>query len=241
MLCNKLRSAALALALSIASMAGITASLPATAHASAAPLVYRAGYSVQGSWLCYGWSNGTYHCTQHWYRNGSQLVSTNPGWVPNVSAAPVQQPQSIPLVFSVVPVNSDISPTPANLSQWAYTGRAAYALNISGPYAWGNCTQYAWYRAQYLGSGLGNAESWAYNAARRGFTVSSTPRVGATVVFQPGVQGAGGLGHVAHVEAVYANGWFLISEMYFFWNGGGYGRVDYRYAHTGWGVQFIDG
>ena len=34
-------------------------------------------------------------------------------------------------------------------------------------------------------------------------------------------------------------GWFLISEMNFYWNGGGWGRVDYRLAHTGWGVQFI--
>ena len=34
-------------------------------------------------------------------------------------------------------------------------------------------------------------------------------------------------------------GWFLISEMNFYWNGGGWGRVDYRFAHSGPGVYFI--
>ena len=62
---------------------------------------------------------------------------------------------------------------------------------------------------------------------------------GATVVFQPGVEGAGGAGHVAHVEAVYPGGWFLISEMNFYWNGGGWGRVDYRFAYARSGVSFI--
>ena len=49
------------------------------------------------------------------------------------------------------------------------------------------------------------------------------PAVGATVVFQPHVQGASSAGHVGHVEKVYGNGWFLISEMAFYWNGGGFG------------------
>jgi hypothetical protein len=63
--------------------------------------------------------------------------------------------------------------------------------------------------------------------------------VGATVVFQPGVQGASGGGHAAHVEAGFKNGWFLVSEMSFYWNGGGWGRISFRYAHTGSGVAFI--
>lgn len=88
-------------------------------------------------------------------------------------------------------------------------------------------------------SGLGYAASWARNAAARGMATGWAPRAGATVVFQPGVQGASGAGHVAHVVAVYSNGWFLIAETAFWWNGGGFGRVSYRYAHTGWGVNFI--
>jgi hypothetical protein len=44
---------------------------------------------------------------------------------------------------------------------------------------------------------------------------------------------------VAHVEAVYPGGWFLVSEMNFYANGGGWRRVDYRFAHAGAGVWFI--
>jgi hypothetical protein len=44
---------------------------------------------------------------------------------------------------------------------------------------------------------------------------------------------------VAHVEAVYPGGWFLVSEMNFYVNGGGWARVDYRFAHVGGGVVFI--
>lgn len=88
-------------------------------------------------------------------------------------------------------------------------------------------------------SGLGYAASWARNAAGRGMAVGSSPVAGATVVFQPGVQGASSLGHVGHVVSVYSNGWFLIAETSFTFNGGGFGRVSYRYAHTGYGVSFI--
>jgi surface antigen len=108
----------------------------------------------------------------------------------------------------------------------------------AGAYPGGWCTWYAWYRAPAL-TGLGNAWQWAANARARGLPVSSVPQVGATAVFQPGVQGAGGGGHVAHVEAVLGGGWLLVSEMNFAWNGGGFGLVDYRYVHTGPGVLFI--
>ena len=83
------------------------------------------------------------------------------------------------------------------------------------------------------------ATQWPAEARAHGLAVGSTPVAGATVVFQPGVEGAGGGGHAAHVEWVIGNGWFVISEMNFYWNGGGWGRVDYRYAHTGGGVSFI--
>ncbi|HUY78802.1 MAG TPA: CHAP domain-containing protein [Ktedonobacterales bacterium] len=107
-------------------------------------------------------------------------------------------------------------------------------------WAFGQCTWWAQHmRGDENLRHMGNAQYWAGSAAARGYSVGSTPVVGATVVFQPGVQGAGGAGHVAHVERVYPDGWFLISEMNFYWNGGGWGRVDYRYAHSGWGVQFI--
>ncbi len=104
----------------------------------------------------------------------------------------------------------------------------------------GVCTWYAWYRHQNEPLlKLGMAGSWARNAPGHGLAVGSTPRVGATAVFQPGVQGAGGSGHVGHVEQVLSGGWFIISEMNFTWNGGGWGRVDWRYVHVGSGVSFI--
>jgi hypothetical protein len=59
------------------------------------------------------------------------------------------------------------------------------------------------------------------------------------VVFQPNVQGASSSGHVGVVEQILSGGWFLISEMNFYFNGGGFGRVSYRYVHVGSGVAFI--
>ena len=50
--------------------------LTPAAHA-ATGLRYQRGYSVQQAWLCYGWSNGTYHCTRHWTRSGGRLISLN--------------------------------------------------------------------------------------------------------------------------------------------------------------------
>jgi hypothetical protein len=67
----------------------------------------------------------------------------------------------------------------------------------------------------------------------------STPRVGATVWFDPGVQGAGPIGHYAELVAVHPDGyWLLISEMNDSWRGAGWGRVNYRYIHVGAGIQF---
>jgi surface antigen len=86
---------------------------------------------------------------------------------------------------------------------------------------------------------LGMASQWIANARARGMSIGYTPVVGATAVFQPGVQGAGGGGHATHVVAILSNGWFIISEMNFYWNGGGFARVDYRYVHVGAGVAFI--
>jgi hypothetical protein len=123
-------------------------------------------------------------------------------------------------------------------------GHPAYALpDYAGdPNAalYGYCTWYAQYRRQDERLlGLGNAAQWAFAAPAHGLRVGYTPVVGATVVLQPGVLGAGAGGHVGHVEAVYTGGWFLISEMNMYWNGGGWGRVSFRYAVVASGVSFI--
>jgi len=151
-------------------------------------------------------------------------------------------------VYSGVPTSTGgISPAP--VSPWPPSdpfmfvpGHYSFAVSPNGYYsvAFGQCTWWAQYKRQDENlTSMGNALDWASSAAARGLRVGTVPAVGATVVFQPGVQGASGAGHVAHVEAVYPDGWFLVSEMNFYWNGGGWGRVDYRFAHTGWGVAFI--
>ena len=136
-------------------------------------------------------------------------------------------------------------PSSGGYSLWAFVpGHPGYAMSDFAGDPWhsyfGVCTWYAWYRHQ--GEPLmrmGNAAQWAYSARNFGLSTGTTPSVGATVVFQPGVEGAGGSGHVGVVEQVLGNGWFIISEMNFGLNGGGWGRVDWRYAHTGAGVTFI--
>jgi hypothetical protein len=155
---------------------------------------------------------------------GSWNFSASPGAV-FVSAAPVDPwPPDDP--FMEVPGHPDFRVSrPSDGFYW---------------WAFGQCTWWAQFqRRDETLAGLGDARDWATGAANRGYRVGVRAAPNATVVFRGGAQGAGGAGHVAHVEAVYPGGWFLVSEMNFYWNGGGWGRVDYRFAHEGWGVAFI--
>ncbi len=227
---------------------GVAGMSTPAAHA-ATGFHYQRGYSVQGGWLCYGWTNGAYHCTQHWHRSGSQLISDNPGWVPNgggsvsvatshtTAAKSTRSVKAAPVVAYAATYNS----APANISQWANPGRGSYTepFGTYQGYSYGWCTSGAAMLAHDYVGGLGYAANWTRNAAARGMATGYAPRAGATVVFQPGVQGASGEGHVGHVVTVYSNGWFLVAETAFWWNGGGFGRVSYRYAHAGSGVSFI--
>lgn len=123
-----------------------------------------------------------------------------------------------------------------NSSQAPSSGQGYYP----NYYPWGQCT---WWAAQQRLDenleGLGNAAQWAYNAPAHGLRTGTTPVAGATVVFQGGVQGASSLGHVSHVVTDYGNGSFLVSEMNYYSNGGGFGLVSYRVAYVGAGVSFI--
>jgi hypothetical protein len=145
-----------------------------------------------------------------------------------------------PVFISAAPV----SPWPPDDPYMAVPDHPAFGVHrpTDGYYWWafGQCTWWAQYmrRDQNL-TYLGDARNWASGANARGYRVGTLPAPHSTVVFRPGAQGAGGAGHVGHVEAVYPDGWFLMSEMNFYWNGGGWGRVDYRFAHTGRGVAFI--
>lgn len=189
----------------------------------------------------------------------SQTLGLGGGAAPGVKApgsagAPVSQSQQSgskqPGGTSTPASSGSSGVLPAPLHPWPPSnpfmyvpGHPAFGMtDVNGFYYWafGQCTWWAQYKKQNENlTRMGSAMYWAAGAASRGYRIGSSPAAGATVVFQPGVQGAGGYGHVAHVEAVYPGGWFLMSEMNFYVNGGGWGRVDYRYAHVGWGVSFI--
>jgi hypothetical protein len=158
--------------------------------------------------------------------------------------APPKAPPPPPPPPATAVSAAPFSPWPPQ-NEWMWVpGYRPYAVTEPRPdpyaVAFGQCTWWAQHERpdEYLRN-IGNARYWAAGAQRRGYRVGPTPARGATVVFQPGVQGAGWAGHVAHVLILYPDGWFLVSEMNAYGNGGGWGRVSYRYAHAGPGVLFI--
>ena len=101
----------------------------------------------------------------------------------------------------------------------------------AGPYAYGNCTLYAYNRRIELGLPVGpnwgNASSWAYNAGMAGLLVNTNPTVGSII------QNGGGAGHVGIVEEVKSNGDISISEMNAYVAGGGWNVVSGRIIPAG--------
>ena len=216
-----------------------------TAHASAG-LRYQRGYSVQHGWLCYGWSNGAYHCTTHFHYSGGHPVSDNPAWVPNYgsSAAASQGAAGGHTSGTSSTVQGSTSAgEPCRSTQYFNGTPSQWAVP---PSCYGGV--YRINPANYVyRPGFGWCNWWpeVMNPSRPDllwghYPRGATPRPGATVVFAPGVQGAGSGGHYGRVVAVYPGGyWFLISEMNFTWRGAGWQKVEYRYVHTGPGVSFI--
>lgn len=208
---------------------------------------YARGYTIQGSWLCYGWTNGYYRCTQHWHYEGREGIPTSdvPAWLPNGLGAG----------RSVTPdtnhdratgSDSGVSQTrgqpcagyavtwPARISQWTVPngcfGRIFFPNPVNYPvrpsYGWCN-----WWpevlHPQYSGNTALHLPS------------HSAPVPGAVVFFAGGVQGASWAGHYAQVVAIAPDHyWLLVTEMNFYWRGGGWQKVDYRYIHVGAGVSF---
>lgn len=92
-----------------------------------------------------------------------------------------------------------------------------------GGYAWfaaGNCTSYAASRRPDIFNNADrtfrwNANAWYTNAAAAGNKVGKTPKVGAIIVFAPGV-GVSGYGHVGIVEKV-DDDKLVISDMNYKW------------------------
>lgn len=87
-------------------------------------------------------------------------------------------------------------------------------------FPWGQCTWYAASRRNVTWGG----NAWTWFAAASGIRPEGhVPVEGAIAVF-----GAGWAGHVAYVEHVNPDGSFVISEMNYYGNGGGWGLVDRR-------------
>ena len=105
-------------------------------------------------------------------------------------------------------------------------GSSGYPYSaIDEPDAWGfltrECTSYAaWYWNNVLGKkwtntqpGRGSARYWDEIAGTLGYSVSSTPRVGAIISFKGPLFAGDQWGHVAIVESVNSNGTIDLSEM----------------------------
>jgi len=163
--------------------------------------------------------------------------------IPRTRPAAPRPAPAPPAGAPVAPPASGGSGGPGGITSWTpVPGHPTYAMSdpAGDPYAsqFGVCTWYAGFaRPDEPLRQMGPANNWPILAARYGLRTGSTPVAGATVYFAPGVQGSGG--HVAHVEQVLGGGWFIVSEMNFYWNGGGWGRVDWRYAYVAPGVTFI--
>lgn len=120
---------------------------------------------------------------------------------------------------------------------------AAAPAALAGGFPAGQCTEWAFkMRPEIVVDSMlrnaslqnWNAAHWAANAKAAGFRVGTTPAVGAIVVWQPHVDGAGAPGHVAYVEKV-AKGSFYISEEDF----DGSPAVHRRWVKTDGKEQFI--
>ena len=216
----------------------------ATTTQASTSLHYTRGYSVQGSWLCYGWSNGSYHCTQHWHRSGSQLVSDNPSWVPNTGSSTSSSSSAGKSSNSTRTVSTAVSTAgqpchsgvqwPKRISQWTVPLGCYAKIYTPNPKSYPSRPSYGYCNWWPEVLHPHNSGSTALHLPSH-----STPKVGAVVWFSPGVQGASSGGHYAQVVAIAPGGkWVLITEMNFYWRGGGFKRVDYRFIHTGGGVSF---
>ena len=95
-----------------------------------------------------------------------------------------------------------------NTSQRENIEVVGYFYGLGGPYGAGQCTQWVWYKRQDLPNMLGNANTWARNAAAYGYLVDNTPSAGAVIQ-----SSSGWYGHVGYVEAVNEDGSIVVTEM----------------------------
>ena len=118
-----------------------------------------------------------------------------------------ERPEYVPPVV-VRPTTTYTYTYLGNTSQRENIEVFGYYYGLGGPYGAGQCTQWAWYKRQDLPNMLGNANSWARNAAAYGYLVDNTPSAGAVIQ-----DSSGWYGHVGYVEAVNDDGSIIVTEM----------------------------
>ena len=166
------------------------------------------------------------------------LVPVNAGETPSQFAARLHLDPSVVLDYNHL--TSD-SPLPAGtylqvpvaaaphgaLNSEVFVPKAAGVPSVppsqghTDGYDFGECTWYVASKRDTSGFG-GNAYYW-WSSASSVRPEGNVPVAGAIVV-----ERVGWFGHVAYVESVNPDGSFVVSEMNFYENGGGWGRVDYR-------------
>jgi surface antigen len=111
------------------------------------------------------------------------------------------------------------------------------AASPESHFTYGQCVWWAAHTRPDIGAVVsGSAAAWPAAAQRAGLAMGSTPAPDAIVIYAPGVQGAWGAGHAAHVNDVSPDGSsFTVDEMDFPVPG----RVTQRVSHPGAGVTFI--
>jgi surface antigen/LysM repeat protein len=102
-----------------------------------------------------------------------------------------------------------------------------YSAGVGTNYPFGQCTWYV--NTRRPAPWGGNAWQWYGRAKAWGRPAGSAPRVGAIMVTWESPY----WGHVAYVEQVYSDGSWLVSEMNYYSNGGGWGRISYRHVIPG--------
>lgn len=147
----------------------------------------------------------------------AEILRNQEAAVAQVAATPAAATVSTPTTQGARTTTTSTSTTPVVGGGNFPAPDPSFVASLNGGY-FGQCTYYVYNRFAQLGAPistpvLGNATEWSANAARAGYSVSSTPRAGTAFVFHPG-RGSGSIyGHVGFVERVNADGSIFVSEM----------------------------
>lgn len=128
----------------------------------------------------------------------------------SIVSTPVAQPSTETVVTSsqsqVVEQSTTVS-TPSNSSSSSSSAASNNARYNASSYPVGECTWGVKSQLSWVGPYWGNANQWVASARAEGFSVGTTPQVGAVAVW-----GGGAYGHVAVVTAVESSTNIQVSE-----------------------------